>query len=243
MPSRRSPNRRAFEEAFEKYYAGIIDLNLTNEIDNFDVVRVDPKALEVETKSGIKLKGAVVNVIPPQTAGSIAAKAGCTEGAWCPIRPQNFMSAKADGIYVIGDAAIAAEMPKSAFSANSQGRVVAADLLADLKGGDPVVARYRNTCWSLLAAEDSIKIGADYTPGDKDGKPILVPHDPFISQKGEGPRTAAQELRREPRLVPRHHLGRLQRSGRAHPQGLTLARRPPLSSWNLQTSQTIRTLS
>ena len=182
----------AFEEAFEKYYAGIIDLNLTNEIDNFDVVRVDPIALEVETKSGIKLKGAVVNVIPPQTAGNIAAKAGCTEGAWCPIRPQNFMSAKVEGIYVIGDSAIAAEMPKSAFSANSQGRVVAADLLADLKGGDPVVARYRNTCWSLLAAEDSIKIGADYTPGDKDGKPILVPHDPFISQKGEGP-----ELRRK----------------------------------------------
>ena len=78
------------------------------------------------------------------------------------------------------------------FSANSQGRVVAADLLADLNGGDPVVARYRNTCWSLLAAEDSIKIGADYTPGDKDGKPILVPHDPFISQKGEG-----QERRRK----------------------------------------------
>ncbi len=70
--------------------------------------------------------------------------------------------------------------------------VVAADLLADLKGGDPVVARYRNTCWSLLAAEDSIKIGADYTPGDKDGKPILVPHDPFVSQKGEG-----EELRRK----------------------------------------------
>ncbi len=127
----------AFEEAFEKYYAGIIDLNLTNEIDNFDVVRVDPKALEVETKSGIKLKGAVVNVIPPQTAGNIAVKAGCTEGAWCPIQPQNFMSAKVDGIYVIGDAAIAAEMPKSAFSANSQGRVVAADLLADLKGAIP----------------------------------------------------------------------------------------------------------
>ena len=181
----------AFEEAFENYYPGIIDLNLTNEIDDFGVVRVDPKRLEVETKSGIKLKGAVVNVIPPQTAGNIADKAGCTEGAWCPIRPLSFMSAKVDGIYVIGDAAIAADMPKSAFSANSQGRVVAAGLLADLKGGDPVDARYRNTCWSLLAAEDSIKIGADYTPGDKDGKPILVPHDPFISQKGED-----QELRR-----------------------------------------------
>src|SRR5204863_330376 len=31
----------AFEEAFAKYYGGIIDLNLTNEIDDFRFVRVD----------------------------------------------------------------------------------------------------------------------------------------------------------------------------------------------------------
>ncbi len=76
-------------------------------------------------------------------------------------------------------------MPKSAYTANSHGRVVAADILAALVGGEPVQARYRNTCWSLLAAEDSIKIGADYTPGEKDGKPILAPDHPFVSQKGE----------------------------------------------------------
>lgn len=176
----------AFEEAFEKYYAGIIDLNLTNEIDDFRVVRVDPKAMEVETASGTRLKGAVVNVIPVQTAGDIATEAGCADpGGWCPIRPENFSSAKVDGIYVIGDAAIAVEMPKSAYTANSQGKVVAADILAALVGGEPAVARYRNTCWSLLAADDSIKIGADYTPGEKDGKPILVPNGPFVSQKGE----------------------------------------------------------
>jgi len=175
----------AFEEAFEKYYSGIIDLNLTNEIDNFQVVRVDPKTMEVETKSGTKLKGAVVNIIPPQTAGDIAIKTGCAEGAWCPIKPENFSSAKVAGLYVLGDAAIAAEMPKSAYSANSQGRVVAADILADLAGAERVAAGYRNTCWSLLAADDSIKIGADYAPGEKDGKPILAPSGPFVSQKGE----------------------------------------------------------
>jgi NADPH-dependent 2,4-dienoyl-CoA reductase/sulfur reductase-like enzyme len=175
----------AFEEAFERYYAGIIDLNLTNEIDDFRVVRVDPKAMQVETASGTKLKGAVVNVIPPQTAGAIAISAGCAEGAWCPIKPENFTSAKVDGIYVIGDAAIAVEMPKSAYTANSHGKVVAADILAALAGGDPAVPRYRNTCWSLLAAEDSIKIGADYAPGEHDGKRVLVPDHPFVSQKGE----------------------------------------------------------
>ncbi len=180
----------AFEEAFDKYYSGIIDLNLTNEIDDFRVVRVDPKTCEVETASGIKLKGAVVNVIPVQTAGDIAIAAGCADDkGWCPIRPQNFASALVNGIYVIGDAAISNEMPKSAYSANSQGRVVAADILAALSGGEPATARYRNTCWSLLAAEDSIKIGADYAPGEKDGKPVLTPHDPFVSQKGESAET------------------------------------------------------
>jgi sulfide dehydrogenase [flavocytochrome c] flavoprotein subunit len=175
----------AFEEAFEKYYPGIIDLNLTNEIDNFQVVRVDTKTMEVETKSGTKLKAAVANIIPPQTAGDIAIKTGCAEGAWCPIKPENFSSAKVAGVYVLGDAAIAADMPKSAYSASSQGKVVAADILADLAGAERVAARYRNTCWSLLAADDSIKIGADYTPGEKDGKPLLAPSGPFVSQKGE----------------------------------------------------------
>lgn len=180
----------AFEEAFEKYYAGIIDLNLTNEIDDFRVVRVDPKTREVETKSGTRLKGAVVNVIPPQTAGDIAIAAGCADGrGWCPIKPQNFSSAVVAGVYVIGDAAIANDMPKSAYSANSQGRVVAADILAALAGTEPVEPRYRNTCWSLVAAEDSIKIGADYAPGEKDGKSILVPNAPFVSQKGESAET------------------------------------------------------
>ncbi len=175
----------AFEEAFEKYYSGIIELNLTNEIDDFRVVRVDPKTMEVETKSGTKVKAAVANIIPPQTAGDIALKAGCAEGPWCPVKPQTFSSAKVEDVYVLGDAAIAADMPKSAYAANSQGKVVAADILAGLAGAEPVAARYRNICWSLLAADDSIKIGADYAPGEKDGKPLLAASGPFVSQKGE----------------------------------------------------------
>ncbi len=175
----------AFEEAFNRYYDGIIDLNLTNEIDDFRVVRVNPATREVETASGEKFKGDVVNVIPPQTAARVAIEAGLGNGAWCPIKPQNFASAKADNVYVLGDSAIANEMPKSAYSANSQGRAVAADILAELTGAEPLVARYRNTCWSLLAKEDSIKIGADYTPAEKEGKPLLAPIRPFVSQRGE----------------------------------------------------------
>jgi hypothetical protein len=39
----------------------------------------------------------------------------------------------------------------------------------------------RNTCWSLLAPDDDVKIGATYTP--RDGK--LEPSEFFVSQRGE----------------------------------------------------------
>jgi sulfide dehydrogenase [flavocytochrome c] flavoprotein subunit len=174
-----------FEEAFEKYYKGIIELRLTNDIDDMSVVRVDPKTGEVATKSGETFKAAVANIIPDQTAGRIALDAGLAEGDWCPIAPETFRSAKIEDVYVVGDAAVAADMPKSAFSANSQARAVSGHVLADLTGAERPPAAYRNTCWSMLAPDDSVKIGADYVPGDVKGKHALAPRNSFISQTGE----------------------------------------------------------
>lgn len=174
-----------FEEAFAKYYKGIVELRLTNDIDDMSVVRVDPKTGEVVTKSGETFKAAVANIIPDQTAGKIALDAGLAEGGWCPILPETFRSAKMENVYVVGDATVAADMPKSAFSANSQARAVAGHILADLTGAERPAAAYRNTCWSMLAPDDSVKIGADYAPGDLKGKHALVPKDPFISKTGE----------------------------------------------------------
>ena len=135
-PKKAFSKQAVFEEAIERYYKDIVEMHLSNEIDDFSVVRVDAKTREVETKDGSKWKGDVVNVIPQQRAGEIAIKAGCAEGDWCPINPENFSSAKVADVYVLGDASIATEMPKSAFSANSQAKVVAADILAQLASKD-----------------------------------------------------------------------------------------------------------
>lgn len=184
-PKKAFSKQPVFVEAFDKYYKGIIELNLTNEIDDFAVTRVDAKTGEIVTKSGRKEKADVANVIPNQRAGAIAAKAGCTEGDWCPVNPENMTSVKVPGIYVLGDASIAAEMPKSAFSANSQAKVVAAEILADLAGKERFPARYRNTCWSMVAPDDSVKIGANYAAGEKDGKKIFAPSGGFVSKPDE----------------------------------------------------------
>jgi hypothetical protein len=163
------------------HYKDIIELNLSNEIDDFTPVRVDPRTREIVTKAGKTVRADVANVIPQQRAGEIAARAGVTKGDWCPVNPASFSAANAPDIYVLGDASIAAEMPKSAFSANSQAKVVAADILAVLADKERFEPRFRNTCWSLLAPDDDVKIGANYTP--KDGK--LEPSGSFVSKPGE----------------------------------------------------------
>jgi NADPH-dependent 2,4-dienoyl-CoA reductase/sulfur reductase-like enzyme len=187
-PKKTFSKQAVFTEAFNDHYKGIIELNLTNEVDDFSVLSVNPGTREIVTKAGRKVKADVANIIPQQRAGEIAVKAGCTEGDWCPINPENFASRKVKHVYVLGDAAIAAEMPKSAFSANSQAKVVAGDIVADLAKKERFAPRYRNTCWSLLAPDDDVKIGANYVP--KDGK--LDASDAFVSQPGE-----PRELRKQ----------------------------------------------
>jgi NADPH-dependent 2,4-dienoyl-CoA reductase/sulfur reductase-like enzyme len=181
-----------FEEAFAKYYKDIIELRLTNDLDDMGVARVNPKTGEVVTRSGEVFKSAVANIIPDQTAGSIALEAGLADGGWCPVEVETFRSAKAENVYVLGDAAVAADMPKSAYSASNQAHVVAGNILADLTQAERPPPVYRNTCWSMLAPNDSVKIGADYTPGDVKGKHQLVAKDSFISKTGE-----SAERRRE----------------------------------------------
>jgi sulfide dehydrogenase [flavocytochrome c] flavoprotein chain len=181
-----------FEEAFKEFYKDIIELNLTNEIDDFSVVKVDSKTGDVVTKGGRKETAALANIIPAQKAGAIAFKAGVTEGDWCPVNPDNFMSLKVKDFYVVGDAAVAADMPKSAFAAVSQAGVVAADIIADLAGKERAPGKYRNTCWSMVAPDNSAKIGGDYVPGKKDGKGFLEVKEPFVSKAAE-----SADLRRE----------------------------------------------
>ena len=80
-------------------------------------------------------------MIPPQRAGHIAELAGVADrSGWCPIDPVTFASTLQPNIHVIGDAAIAGAMPKSAFAANAQAKVCAAAVVALLAGDTPAIA-------------------------------------------------------------------------------------------------------
>jgi sulfide dehydrogenase [flavocytochrome c] flavoprotein subunit len=187
-PKRSFCKQPLFLEAFDTYYKGIIELNLSTEIDDYSVESLDPRSKEIVTRAGKRVIWDVANVIPAQRAGEIAVKAGCAEGDWCPVHPESFQSKAVAHVYVLGDAAIAGDMPKSAFAANSQAKLVAGGLLAELAKRERPEAHLSNTCWSLLAPDDDVKVGANYQA--QDGR--LVASDRFASQKGE-----SAEVRRD----------------------------------------------
>jgi NADPH-dependent 2,4-dienoyl-CoA reductase/sulfur reductase-like enzyme len=111
----------------------------------------------------------VANVIPPQRAGFIARRGDLTDASgWCPIVARSFESQRQPGIHVIGDAAIANAMPKSAFAANAQGTLCGVQVARLLAGEAPVDTTLLNTCYSYVGPDYGISVAGVYRP-DGDG--------------------------------------------------------------------------
>ena len=150
-----------FEEGWRRHYPGMIEW-LPRAMSG-GVRAVETATTEVITGNGGRMRGDVVNVIPAQKAGLIAARAGLTDASgWCPVNPATMQSRLDENIHIIGDAARAGDMPKSGFSANSQAKLAAMIILADLTGHRHFEPVLRNNCWSMIAAGDAVKLGARY---------------------------------------------------------------------------------
>ncbi len=107
-----------FQQGWKALYGDMIEW--VKQSDDGQVTRVDAAKLEVETAFGTRHPADVLNVIPPQQAGVIAARAGVTDASgWVPVKAESFESRQVAGIYALGDATIAAPMPKSGFAANT----------------------------------------------------------------------------------------------------------------------------
>jgi sulfide dehydrogenase [flavocytochrome c] flavoprotein subunit len=168
-----------FMEGWEKHYPGMVEWQDPKV--HGGIKSVDPKTGEVRTDLA-SYKAALANVIPAQMAGKIARDAGLADASgFCPIHPESMKSKMDANIFVVGDACIPGDMPKSAFSANSQAKVAAMTIRGELTGSRTFPARYSNICWSLIAPDDNVKVGGSYEPGDGKLKAVST----FVSQKGE----------------------------------------------------------
>ena len=143
-----------FRAAWQKDYPNL-EYRASNK-----VVKVDPARREVTTEFGDVVRYDVVNLIPPQRAGSIAVEADLvgTDKRWCEVDHVTYESLKAKNVHVIGDATIGLPVPKSGTIANAQGKIAAAAVVSLLNNKPVEPMPPLNTCYSWISDREVVAV-------------------------------------------------------------------------------------
>ena len=116
----------------------------------------------IYTTDGEKIKSKFIHIIPEQKASSMIYESGLISGDWCKIDPTSFQLKNYDDIYVLGDSIDAGDMPKSAFSANSQAKVLSINLVNRILQKKYIKPVFLNTCYSFSAKNRAFSISSWY---------------------------------------------------------------------------------
>lgn len=175
-----------FQDGWRSLYGDMIEWVPGNR--DGKVVKVDVAERVLETEFGTRHKVDVANVIPPQSAASIAAASGLVnDTGWVPVNTRTFESRVAAGIHVIGDANIPGPMPKSGYVANTTAKQAVASAVALHRGQTPPEPVYFNTCYSHVGEHYGISVVGIFRP-NADGTAIAeVPNSGGVSPRGDLP--------------------------------------------------------
>jgi NADPH-dependent 2,4-dienoyl-CoA reductase/sulfur reductase-like enzyme len=147
-----------FTRVWKEDYAGIVEYR-----PNMAVNEVDVKGRTLVSNLGDRIKGDVLNFIPPQRAANIARDAGLitANNRWCEVDWMTMESIKVPGVHVIGDATLSAPlMPKSGHMANQHGKAAAAAIVELMNGRAPVPPMMANTCYSYIDDRNAIHVAS-----------------------------------------------------------------------------------
>jgi sulfite dehydrogenase len=177
---------KLFQAAWDTMYKGLIDYHPNQEAKDVDV-----RTMTVKTEFD-SIKGDVLNVVPPQTAGAIAHAAGTVNvnKRWCDVNWLTTESTVVPNVHVIGDATQGGPgMPKSGSMANQQAKLAAAAIVA-LMTGKPVnqTPMINNTCYSYVSATEAMHVTSVHEWSA--AKKTLVP---VVGAGGVSPASSALE--------------------------------------------------
>ena len=147
-------------------------------VSDFEVAEIDAKQGILISQFGDKIRGDVLNVIPPNSSAKIAHQADLVtdNDRWCDVNWRSMESVKYPGVYVLGDATLSAEkMPKSAHMANQHSKIAALDIIAKLDGKEGLTDyKIGNACYSFVDEKRAIFVSQVYSFELKTGtvKPI-----------------------------------------------------------------------
>jgi sulfide dehydrogenase [flavocytochrome c] flavoprotein subunit len=158
-PNDDEPKLELFRKAWTDLYPGMIERVGGAAA---EVVRVDVSRRVLYTSGGDAHPSAVVNLIPPQRAAEVVGSGLLDSDGWCPVDQRTFECTRHKNVYVIGDACLAGDLPKTGFAANIQAKTCAAAIAASFNGSTLQPATYRTAFYSLVSPKYAVSEAALY---------------------------------------------------------------------------------
>lgn len=157
----------AFDHAFNVTHAGVIEY-----YPNATVLSVDSSTRSIVTSAMTVNNAKVLNYIPDQRAGAIAAGLPLNSTGFVPVNPLTYGTASYPNIHVIGDScAVPASdgkaVPKSGHMANSEAKVCADAIIRSFNGEAPdEIIATSSACFSPITNKKSSWLSANFIYGD-----------------------------------------------------------------------------
>jgi NADH dehydrogenase FAD-containing subunit len=157
----------AFGHAFNVTHAGVIEY-----YPNASVLSVDSATRSIETTAKTVTNAKVLNYIPNQRAGAIAAKLPLNSTGFVPVNPLTYAVDGYPNIHVIGDACAVPSsdgkpVPKSGHMANSEAKICADAIVRALNGEAPDEnIATSSACFSPITNRTSSWLSTNFIYGD-----------------------------------------------------------------------------
>lgn len=157
----------AFGHAFKVTHADVIEY-----VPSAVVQSVDSRTRSIRTSARTVNGARVLNYIPDQRAGAIAASLPLNGAGFVPVNPLTYGIASHPNIHVIGDAcdvpaSAGKPVPKSGHMANSEAKVCADAIVRDFNGEAPDEnIATSSACYSPITSKTASWLSANYLYGD-----------------------------------------------------------------------------
>ena len=120
--------------------------------------------------------------VPKHRAPDVVVASGMTEDGYVPVNPKT-LETRFPGVYAVGDVATIG-VPKAGVFAEGAARVVAASLIARLRGGEqPAAYGGLGSCYIEFGAGHVGRVDVDFLSGPKPTGTFHAPSDALVAEK------------------------------------------------------------
>jgi sulfide:quinone oxidoreductase len=152
-------------------------------VPNHRVAEVDVSRGVAVLDDGAELAYDLFLGVPKHRAPDVVLASGMAVGGYVPVEPRT-LATRFPGVYAVGDVATVG-VPKAGVFSERQARVVAAAILADLRGGEKERYDGRGSCYIEFGRGEVGRVDVDFFSGPTPTGTLQAPSSDLVAEKQE----------------------------------------------------------